>query len=88
MCGKVWCGYGSVSVCCLWDSWVWVCERECMLCVGLIVVGLWERVCAELGRICYGFVRSECVLCVGQIGVGMGSEFVLYVGQFGVGMGE
>jgi len=25
VCGRVLCGFGGVSVCCVWDSLVWVC---------------------------------------------------------------
>ena len=32
----------GVSVCCVWDSLVWGCGSECVLCVGQFVVGLWE----------------------------------------------
>ena len=42
VCGTVWCGYVGVSVCCVWDSLVWVCGSECVLCVGQFGVGLWE----------------------------------------------
>ena len=57
MCGTVWCGFVGVSVCCVgqfgvglwvvsvccvWDSLVWVCGSECVLCVGQFGVGLWE----------------------------------------------
>ena len=55
MCGAVWCGFGGVSVCCVWDSLVWVWGSECVLCVGQFGVGL----------------GSECVLCVEQFVVGL-----------------
>jgi len=57
VCGTVWCGFVGVSVCCVgqfgvglwvvsvccvWDSLVWVCGSECVLCVGQFGVGLWE----------------------------------------------
>ena len=42
VCGKEYWGFGEVSVCCVWDSLVWVCESECVLCVGQIGEGLWE----------------------------------------------
>jgi len=35
-------GFVGVSVCCLWDSLVWVCGSECVLFVGQFCVGLWE----------------------------------------------
>ena len=41
-CGTVWCGFGGVSVCCVWDSLVWVWGSECVLCVGQFGVGLGE----------------------------------------------
>jgi len=34
VCGRVWCGFGGVSVCCVWESLVWVWGSECVLCVG------------------------------------------------------
>jgi len=40
VCGTVCCGLVGVSVCCVWDSLVWVCGSECVLCVGQFVVGL------------------------------------------------
>jgi len=54
VCGTVWCGFVGVSVCCVWDSLVWVCRSECVLCV-------WD----SLVWVCW----SECVLSVGQFGV-------------------
>jgi len=36
------CRFVGVSVCCVWDSLVWVCESECVLCVGEICVDLGE----------------------------------------------
>jgi len=42
VCGTVWCGFVGMSVCRVWDSLEWVCESECVLCVGQIGVGLWE----------------------------------------------
>ena len=72
MCATVLCGIGGVSVCCLWESLVWVWGSECVLCVG------------QFG-VCLG---SECVLFVGQFGVCLGAECVLCVGQFGMGLWE
>jgi len=42
VCGRVCFGFGGVSVCCVLDGLilVWVSERD--LCVGQIVLGLWE----------------------------------------------
>jgi len=45
-----------VSLCCVWDSLVWIFGSEYVLCVGQ---SLW--VCG-----------SECVLCVRQFGAGLG----------------
>ena len=56
VCGTVWCGCLGVSVCCVWDSLVWVCGSECVLCVG------------QFG-VCLG---GECVLCMGHFGMGLG----------------
>ena len=42
VCGRVWCGFGGVSVCCVCESLVWVCGIECVLCVGQFCVGLGE----------------------------------------------
>ena len=55
MCGTVCCGFVGVSVCCVLESLVWVCGRECVLCVGQFVDGLW--VCGNE--------------CVGQFRVGL-----------------
>jgi len=32
--GTVWCVFGGVSLCCVWDSMVLVKWSECVLCVG------------------------------------------------------
>jgi len=77
-----------VSLCSVWDSLLWVCGSEFVLC--LVQIGA----CLEI----------ECLFCVwdsvqrvwgidffcvcerlGRVG---GSDFVLCVGRFGVGMGE
>jgi len=42
VCETVWCGFEGVSLCCVWDSLVWVWGSECVLCVGQICVGLGE----------------------------------------------
>ena len=34
-----WFGFEGVSVCCLWDSFVWVWGSEFVLCVGQFGVG-------------------------------------------------
>ena len=62
-CGRVWCGYRGVSVCCIWDSLVWVWWSEFVLCVGQFGLGMRERVCAVFGRVwCgYGGVSLCCV---------------------------
>jgi len=56
VCGKVWCVFVGVSVCCVWDSLVRVCGSECVLCVGQFGVGLWGCVFAVCGRVWCGFV--------------------------------
>jgi len=42
VCGTVWCGFGGVILCCLWDCLLWVCGCECVLC-------------AVFGTVCCGF---------------------------------
>ena len=42
MCGTVWCGFGGVSVCCVWDSLGRVFGSEIVLRVGEFGVGLGE----------------------------------------------
>ena len=42
MCGTVCCGFGEVSLCCVWDSLVWIWGSECVFFVGQIGVGLGE----------------------------------------------
>ena len=42
VCRTVCCGFVGVSVCCVWDTLVWVCGSEIVLCVGQFGVGLWE----------------------------------------------
>jgi len=54
VCWTVWCGYGGVRLCCVWDSLGWVWGSEFLLCVREFGVGL----------------GNECVLCVGEIGAG------------------
>ena len=57
VCGRVWCGFGEVSLCFVWENLVWVPGAVKLCC-------LWEC----LGRV----LVSEFVLCVGQFGVGLG----------------
>ena len=55
-------------MCCVWDSLVWVCGSECVLCVGQFGVGLWvESVCCVWDSLVW-VCGSECV---GQFGVGL-----------------
>ena len=42
MNGKVWCGLVGVSLCFVWESFVWVCGSDCVFCVGEFGEGLWE----------------------------------------------
>jgi len=42
VCGRVWCGFGEVSECCVWDSLLWVGGSEYVQCVGQFGVGLGE----------------------------------------------
>jgi len=84
---KVWCGFGGydfvlcleeygvvrgVSVCCLWENYVWFCGIECELC----------------GKVCSGFmgVCARCLL--ESLLLVWGSEFELCVGEFVVGVWE
>jgi len=39
VCGRVWGGLVGVSLCCMWDSLVWVWGSECVLCVGQFGLG-------------------------------------------------
>jgi len=54
VCGTVWCGFGGVRLCCVWESLGRVWGSEFVLCVREIGV--------DLG--------NECVLCLGEIGAG------------------
>ena len=54
MFGTVWCGFEGVSVCCVWDSLLWV--------LGVSVCCVWDSLVWVWG--------SEFVLFVGEIGVG------------------
>ena len=40
--GRVWCGFGGVSVCCMWDSFGRGWGSDFLLCVGQFGVGLRE----------------------------------------------
>jgi len=71
--GTVLCGFGGVSLCRVWESLMWVCGSECLLCVGQFGVGLWGM--------------SLCCVWDSLVWV-WGSKFVLCVGQFGAGLGE
>jgi len=42
VCWRDWCEYGGESVCCVWESLVWVWGSECVLCVGEIGVSMGE----------------------------------------------
>ena len=81
MCGTVWCVFGGLSVCYVWDSlgrvlWsdfvlcvdslVWFWGSEFVLFVGQFGVGLGEWVCAVCGIVWGGFGGCESVLCVGH----------------------
>ena len=72
MCGTVWCGYGGVILCCVWDSLGNLCVIEFLLCVREFGVGLEISVCCVWERL----VRVR------------GSEFVLSVGKLGAGLGN
>ena len=49
----VWRVFGGVSLCCVWDSSVWIWGSKLILCVLQVGEGL----------------GSECVLCVGKFDV-------------------
>ena len=51
MCGRVWSGFVGVSVCFVWDSLMWVCGCENVLCVGQFEAGLGEWVCVVCGTV-------------------------------------
>ena len=72
MCGRDWGGFGGVSLCCVWDSVVWVWGSEYVLCVGQFGAGLGERVCAVCGRVWGGNGGVYFVLCVVEFCVGLG----------------
>jgi len=73
VCKSVWCGFGGVSLCCVWESFVSVWGSEYVLCVGQFVAG-------------FGGV-SLCCVCESLVWV-LGSEFVLCVGEYGAGLDE
>ena len=64
-----------MSLCCVWDSLLFVCGNEFVLCVGqfgaclerVILCCLWD----SLGRV-WGI---DFVLCVGEFGAGLGERF-------------
>jgi len=58
-------------VCCVWNSLVWVCGSECVLCVGQFGVGLWRIFFAVCGTVWRGFVGVSVFCVVGQFCVGM-----------------
>ena len=49
MCGTVCCGIGGVSIYCVWDSLVWVCGSDYVLCVRQFGEGLGELVLLCVG---------------------------------------
>jgi len=57
-------------VCCVWNSLVWVCGSEFVLCVG------------QYGLVC----GSECLLCVGHFGVGLGERVCAVCGTVCCGL--
>ena len=100
--GEFGVSFGGVSVCCVWDSLVWVWVSEFLLCVGQFRVGLRELVCAACGRNLYRFRGVSlccvwdslfrvwgilCCMCESLVWV-LESEFVLCVGEYGVGLEE
>ena len=88
MCGTVWCGFGGVSIFCVWDRLLRVWGSEFVLCVGQFGVGLGECVCAVCGTD-LGVSRRVSLCCVWEsLVLVWGCECVLCVGQFGVGLGE
>jgi len=83
VCGREWCEFGVVSLCCVWDSLLWVWGSECLLCVGEFGAGLVDCVFAVCGRV-WGVFGGMCLFCVwGSYLWDCGSECVLCVGQFG-----
>ena len=63
LCGTFLCAFEGVSVCCVWDSLVWVWGIECVLCVVQFFVGLGDCVCAVCGTVLCVF-WGVCVCCV------------------------
>ena len=62
-----------MNLCCVWNSLVWDCGSECVLCVRQF--GAWlEKV--RLCFVCENLERD------------WGIDFVLCVGEFGSGLGE
>ena len=103
LCGRVWGGFGGVSLCCVCESfvWVWGCELCCVLysfClfVGLSLCCVWyrlervwkKRVCAVCVIVFNGF-GGLIFCCVWEsLGRNWGSDLVLCVRDFGVGLGN
>ena len=56
MSGRVCCGFGGVSLSCVWDRFWRFWGSEFLLCLGAF--------CVVLG--------SEILLCVGEFGAGLG----------------
>jgi len=83
VCWRVWCGYGGVRLCCVWDSLGWVWGSEFLLCVGQIVLGLWECVCAVFCTDWSVSADIECVLCVGRCSTCLGDYFFVCVRGWG-----
>ena len=90
MCGTVLCGFGGVSLCCVWESFVWVWGSEFVLCVGQFCVGLWELVCAVCGKVLCGFGGVSVFYVCGTVWCGFGGVSLCCVclRQFGVGLVE
>jgi len=68
--GTVLCGFGGVSLCCVWEKFVLVSGSEYVLCVRLFVPGLGEFVLCVCESLVW-VLESEFVLCVGEYGVGL-----------------
>jgi len=66
-------GMGGGSICCVWDSILWVSRSEFLLC---------GTVCCGFGGVSLCCVW-ECLECALR-----GRDCVLYLGEFGVGLVE
>jgi len=71
VCGTDWCGFVGEIVCCVWDSLVWVCGSECVLCLGQFHVGLGGVRMGSVWESLERFWGNEFVLCVGHFRVGL-----------------